>query len=90
LIHNNLCENTLKTPFALHGGEPIKHNVNNAQNEIVEIKLDVFAPVTYLLRCRYLLDDFGFCDFARNRTNFPSDSNKCRFLAFRRRSNTIC
>ncbi|HTO34499.1 MAG TPA: hypothetical protein VL202_25500 [Pararhizobium sp.] len=52
-----------------------KPNENNGDDEIKIIELDCATSVNYLSLDRYLLDDFGFCDFVRNWTNFPSDSN---------------
>jgi len=59
----------------IFGAGVIKTNENNEHRKIKIIKLDCAVPVTYLSLGRYLLDDFGFCDLERNRTNFPSDSN---------------
>jgi hypothetical protein len=63
----------------------INPNENNDHRKIKIIKLDCTAPVTYLSFGRNLLDDFGFCDIERNRTNFPSDSNikpRCNITAW--------
>jgi hypothetical protein len=68
----------------------IKSNEINTHGETEIIKLDSPNPVTYLSFGRYLLDDFGFCDLARNRTNFPSDSNKSPSVAFTGWFNIIC
>jgi hypothetical protein len=63
----------------------IKPNEFKGCSKIKIIKLDCMAPATYLSLGRYLLDDFGFCDIERNRTNFPSDSNikpRCNITAW--------
>jgi hypothetical protein len=60
----------------------IKPNEINGCGKTEIIKLDYPTPATYLSFGRYLLDDFGFCDFVRNRTNFPSDSNKSFSVTF--------
>ena len=68
----------------------IKLNEINGCGKTEIIKLDYPTPATYLSFGRYLLDDFGFCDFARNRTNFPSDSNKSFSVTFAGWFNIIC
>jgi hypothetical protein len=72
------------------GWNKIKSNEFSSFRKTRIIKLDCAAAVTYLSFGRYLLDDFGFCDLARNRTNFPSDSNKSFSVTFAEWFNIIC
>lgn len=81
------CKNKPNEISTLRG---IKLNEINGRCKTGIIKLDYLTPATYLSFGRYLLDDFGFCDFARNRTNFPSDSNKSFSVTFTGWFNIIC